>query len=162
MSSFRLLAALCGLLLNLNAHADPVRVLASIKPVQQIAAAVLDGIDTPAALLPAGASPHSFALRPSDRRALASAERIYWVGPSLELFLQSTLHELPSARELAEIPGCACVTLTKTHRHMTTTPMSTPTSMTQARSTTAMTTAPAVLIRISGCHRKTRSLSRAG
>ena len=105
MSSFRLLAALCGLLLTLNAHADPVRVLASIKPVQQIAAAVLDGIDTPAALLPAGASPHSFALRPSDRRALASAERIYWVGPSLELFLQSTLHELPSARELAEIPG---------------------------------------------------------
>ena len=105
MSSFRLFAALCGLLLTCTAHADQVRVLASIKPVQQIAAAVLDGIDTPAALLPAGASPHSFALRPSDRRALASAERIYWVGPSLELFLEGTLHDLPSARQLAEIPS---------------------------------------------------------
>ncbi|MEH6493857.1 zinc ABC transporter substrate-binding protein ZnuA [Halopseudomonas sp.] len=105
MSSFRLFAALCGLLLSSAAHADQVRVLASIKPVQQIAAAVLDGIDQPAALLPAGASPHSFALRPSDRRALASAERIYWVGPALELFLEGTLHSLPGSRELVEIPG---------------------------------------------------------
>lgn len=105
MSSFRLFAVLCSLFLAGSAHADTVRVMASIKPLQQIAAAVLDGVDTPAALLPAGASPHSFALRPSDRRALASAERVYWVGPSLELFLESTLHELPSERELAEIPG---------------------------------------------------------
>ena len=105
MSLYRLFAVSCGLLLASFAHADQVRVLASIKPVQQIAAAVLDGIDEPAVLLPAGASPHSFALRPSDRRALASAERVYWVGPSLELFLEGTLHEMPSARELVEIPG---------------------------------------------------------
>ena len=76
-----LLALVVGTLFSCAALADS-RVLATIKPVQLISAALLDGIDEPAVLLPPGVSPHAFALRPSDRRALASAERIYWVGPN--------------------------------------------------------------------------------
>lgn len=99
-----LLALVFGTLFSCAALADS-RVLATIKPVQLISAALLDGIDEPAVLLPPGVSPHAFALRPSDRRALASAERIYWVGPNLERFLEDILHDNGNARELMEIPG---------------------------------------------------------
>lgn len=104
MSIRSLLALATGLLLSFSSLADS-RVLTSIKPIQQISAALLDGIDEPAVLLPPGASPHAFALRPSDRRTLATAERIYWVGPDLERFLDSLLHDNPQARELMKVPG---------------------------------------------------------
>lgn len=104
MSIRFLLALATGLLLSFSSLADS-RVLTSIKPIQQISAALLEGIDEPAVLLPPGASPHAFALRPSDRRTLANAERIYWVGPDLERFLDSLLHDNPQARELMKVPG---------------------------------------------------------
>jgi len=80
-----------GLTLAVAARADEPRVLTTIKPLQLIAAAALDGIAEPSLLLPVGASPHSYALRPSERRALEQAQRVYWVGPELELFLEHLL-----------------------------------------------------------------------
>ncbi|MEH6567274.1 MAG: zinc ABC transporter substrate-binding protein ZnuA [Halopseudomonas sp.] len=112
----RLLVLSIGLLLSTTALADS-KVLTSIKPVQQISAALLAGIDEPAVLLPPGASPHVFALRPSDRRALASAERIYWIGPSLERFLVEVLHERDSARELIHVPGLSLREFDEAHDH---------------------------------------------
>ncbi|HHY0819007.1 TPA: metal ABC transporter solute-binding protein, Zn/Mn family, partial [Klebsiella pneumoniae] len=47
----------------------PVRaleVLTTIKPLGFIAAAITDGVSEPGVLLPTGASPHDFSLRPSD------------------------------------------------------------------------------------------------
>jgi zinc transport system substrate-binding protein len=64
-----------------------VRLLTSIKPLQLMAAAVQDGIGEPDVLLPPGASPHHFALRPSDIRRLQQADLFYWVGPEMEGFL---------------------------------------------------------------------------
>lgn len=84
--------------------ADNSRVLTTIKPLQQIAAAVMDGIDSPALLMEPGASPHTYALRPSDRRALAAAERIYWVGPELELFLEDLLERQENSVALLHLP----------------------------------------------------------
>lgn len=84
------------------ALAEQPRVLASIKPVQQIATAVLDGIAPVDVLLPPGASPHSYALRPSDRRLIEEATRIYWVGPELETFLQALFDDAGSARALMQ------------------------------------------------------------
>jgi zinc transport system substrate-binding protein len=100
-----LLMLLCSLGLSFPVLADSAKVLTTIKPLQQIAAAVLDGIETPAVLLPVSASPHSYALRPSDRRALQSAERIYWVGPELELFLEDILGRQGNAQALLHLPG---------------------------------------------------------
>jgi zinc transport system substrate-binding protein len=68
-----------------------VRLLTSIKPLQLIAAAVQDGLGQPEALLPAGASPHHYALRPSDVRRLREVELLYWIGPELESFLPRVL-----------------------------------------------------------------------
>lgn len=68
-----------------------MRVLTSIKPLQQIAAAVQDGVGKPDVLLPPGASPHHYALRPSDVRKVSDADLLYWIGPDMENFLPRVL-----------------------------------------------------------------------
>jgi len=91
MSRFLVLfVAFLGSFTALNAQAD-VRVLTSIKPLQQIAAAVQDGVGTPDVLLPPGASPHHYALRPSDVRRVGEADLLYWIGPDMENFLPRVL-----------------------------------------------------------------------
>nr|WP_256672700.1 zinc ABC transporter substrate-binding protein [Pseudomonas sp. v388] len=64
-----------------------VQVLTSIKPLQLIAAAVQDGVGKPQVLLPPGASPHNYALRPSDVRRVRDVQLFYWIGPDMESFL---------------------------------------------------------------------------
>lgn len=87
----RLLVLLLLSLTALSVRAE-VRVLTSIKPLQLIAAAVQEGVGSPEALLPPGASPHNFALRPSDVRRVQQADLLYWVGPDLEGFLPRVLN----------------------------------------------------------------------
>lgn len=79
-----------GLFTSLAVRAE-VSVLTSIKPLQLIAAAVQDGVGEPAVLLPPGASPHHYALRPSDVRQLREVALFYWVGEDLENFLPRVL-----------------------------------------------------------------------
>ncbi|QJD60897.1 zinc ABC transporter substrate-binding protein ZnuA [Pseudomonas sp. gcc21] len=101
----RLMLLFVGLSVSWSAaSATTPTVLTTIKPVQLIAAAVLEGVGSPAVLLPPGASPHSYALRPSDRRAVLQAERIYWVGPDLERFVERLLNESQTAVALMHIP----------------------------------------------------------
>ncbi|MFJ4144885.1 zinc ABC transporter substrate-binding protein [Pseudomonas sp. NPDC089734] len=87
------------------AHAE-VRVLTSIKPLQLIAAAVQDGVGTPEVLLPPGASPHHYALRPSDVRRLKEVELFYWIGPDMESFLPRVIQgrTLPAVA-VQSLPG---------------------------------------------------------
>jgi len=86
--------------------AAEVRLLTSVKPLQLIAAAVQDGAGAPDVLLPPGASPHHYALRPSDVRALREAALFYWIGPDLEAFLPRVLdgRRQPSLA-VQELPG---------------------------------------------------------
>lgn len=88
-----------------SAHAD-VKVLTSIKPLQLIAAAVQDGVAIPEVLLPPGASPHNYALRPSDVRKVQSVDLLYWIGPDMEGFLPRVLNgrSLPSVA-VQDLPG---------------------------------------------------------
>ncbi|MHB0818149.1 zinc ABC transporter substrate-binding protein [Stutzerimonas stutzeri] len=87
------------------AHAE-IQVLTSIKPLQLIAAAVQDGTGEPDVLLPANASAHHYALRPSDVRRLQEATLLYWIGPDLENFLPRALsgRKGPSLA-IQELPG---------------------------------------------------------
>ena len=87
---FALFVAFTATLVMAQAQAE-VRVLTSIKPLQQIAAAVQDGVGTPEVLLPPGASPHHYALRPSDVRRVGDVELLYWIGPDMEGFLPRVL-----------------------------------------------------------------------
>ena len=104
----RLLPLVASLLLActlLPAQAE-VKVLTSIKPLQLIAAAIQDGAGQPAVLLPPGASPHHYALRPSDLRQVREANLVYWIGPDLEAFLPAVLKERqgPSVA-IQDLPG---------------------------------------------------------
>jgi zinc transport system substrate-binding protein len=83
-----------------------VRVLTSIKPLQLIAAAVQGDLGQPEVLLPPGASPHHFSLRPSDVRRVQSADLLYWIGPDMETFLPRVLggRDKPSVA-VQDLPG---------------------------------------------------------
>ena len=88
---FALFVVLSASLLTISSAQAEVRVLTSIKPLQLIAAAVQDGVGQPEVLLPPGASPHHYALRPSDVRRVQSADLLYWIGPDMESFLPRVL-----------------------------------------------------------------------
>lgn len=75
------------LILCSSAAQAQVNLLTSIKPLQLIAQAIQGEHGQAQVLLPPGASPHSFSLRPSDRKRLAEAELFYWIGPDMENFL---------------------------------------------------------------------------
>jgi len=98
-------AFVASFLLIGSAQAD-VKVLTSIKPLQLIAAAVQDGVAIPEVLLPPGASPHNYALRPSDVRKVQSVDLLYWIGPDMEGFLPRVLNgrTLPSVA-VQDLPG---------------------------------------------------------
>jgi len=74
--------------------ADVPEVLVDTSPLHSIVASVMEGVDMPTLLLPPGASPHSYALRPSDATAIARAELILWVGPALTPWLTAPLETL--------------------------------------------------------------------
>jgi len=98
-------AFVASILLIGSAQAE-VKVLTSIKPLQLIAAAVQDGVAIPEVLLPPGASPHNYALRPSDVRKVQSVDLLYWIGPDMEGFLPRVLNgrTLPSVA-VQDLPG---------------------------------------------------------
>ena len=96
-------------------------VVASIKPLQLIAAALTDGVSTPQLLIPANQSPHDFSLRPSDVRHLAQADIVLWIGPGLETYLTSMLAQENNRDRLLEaaaLPGITLLDLTDhDHQH---------------------------------------------
>lgn len=76
-------------------------VVASLKPVGFIAAAIADGVTPVDVLLPDGASEHDYALRPSDAKRLKNADLVVWVGPEMEAFMAKSAAELPAIKNLA-------------------------------------------------------------
>jgi zinc transport system substrate-binding protein len=90
-----------------SAAAEP-HVVASFAPLQSIVASVMEGVGTPETIVKGGASPHSYALKPSDARLLERADLIFWVGPGYENFLVRPLQNLGGkARKTAwaDLPG---------------------------------------------------------
>jgi zinc transport system substrate-binding protein len=103
---FGLLVLLGLLWLPTGAGAQP-RVVASILPVHSLVAAVMRDVGEPELLIRGGASPHDYALRPSDLRALGNADAVFWIGPALESFLARPLEGALETRALPllESPG---------------------------------------------------------
>ncbi|CNH06265.1 zinc ABC transporter substrate-binding protein ZnuA [Yersinia pekkanenii] len=82
-------------------------VVTSVRPLGFIASAIADGVLPTEVLLPDGASPHDYALRPSDVQRLRSAELVIWVGPEMEAFLSKPLAQLSDNKKisLAQLPS---------------------------------------------------------
>ena len=75
------------------AQAD-VKVVASIKPVHSLVAAVMQGVDTPYLLVDGAGSPHTYALKPSQARQLQSADLVFWMSHDLEAFLEKPIESI--------------------------------------------------------------------
>lgn len=88
---------------NVAASAEAPSVVASIKPIHSLLAGVMGGTGRPILLVPGGASPHTFSLRPSDARALEDADIVVWVGEDLESFLVQPLDALASDAYILEL-----------------------------------------------------------
>lgn len=73
-----------------SASAD-VNVVASIKPVHSLVAAVMDGVGEPGLIVEGAGSPHNYALKPSQAQMLESAGVVFWVGHEMETFLEKPL-----------------------------------------------------------------------
>lgn len=81
---------LMGIALSIGVEAEQ-RVLASIKPLQLIAQAVVGDRYPVQVLLPPGATPHHYSLRPSDMRKVNQADLIIWLGAETETYLAKPL-----------------------------------------------------------------------
>jgi zinc transport system substrate-binding protein len=107
-TALRALALALTLALTLGPASAAPRVVTDIAPIQSIAARVMAGVGEPEVILPPGASPHGYALRPSEARRLEQADLVVWVGPALTPWLADVIGALaPHARVLAleDAPG---------------------------------------------------------
>lgn len=85
-----------------TAQAQP-QVLASIKPLQLIAQAILGEQRQAQVLLPPGATPHHYSMRPSDMLKVDQAELIIWLGAESEHYLAKPIAKLKEDRAVLEL-----------------------------------------------------------
>ena len=103
-----LLAALASFA-ALPAAAAP-EVVTDIPPVHSLAARVMQGVGEPASILPPGATPHGYSMRPSEAARLQAADIVFWVGEGLTPWLHDAVESLAAdavSVELMEAPGVA-------------------------------------------------------
>ena len=74
-----------------NAHASTI--VTTIKPLYSLVAHLTDGIDKTVLLMQQNTSPHHYNMRPSERRLLAEAQVIIWIGPPMESYLTKVIEQ---------------------------------------------------------------------
>ena len=90
------------------AFAGAPKVAADIAPIHSLVSKVMDGVGAPDLIVPAGASPHQYQLRPSEAKSLQDAKIVFWVGEDLSPWLQKTIFNLnkdASITALLEVNG---------------------------------------------------------
>jgi zinc transport system substrate-binding protein len=101
-----LIAILTGSL-SVYAAAAPVaaqtKVVVSIKPLHALVARVMSGIGSPDLLVKGTASPHTYAMRPSDAKALNDADIFFQMSESVEPFTVKVVRALPPHVEVVTL-----------------------------------------------------------
>ena len=95
------------------AHAEVPRVATDIAPIHSLVSMIMQGAGSPDLIIPPGASPHSYAMRPSEARAVAKADLVVWVGPSLAPWLEEPMSSLAQGAErltLQDVEGIRLLT----------------------------------------------------
>ena len=108
-------SALTATALQAQTTAQPpaVRVVVTSKPIHALVAGVMQGVATPALLVDGTASPHSYAMKPSDAQKVHQADIFFRVSETLEPFTAKVMQSLPAGVErvtLAEAPGLRLLT----------------------------------------------------
>lgn len=107
-SPFLSLCALAFCALSLPARAEAPKVMASIQPIHSLVAAVMQGVGEPGLVVTGAQSEHTYALKPSDARALAAARVVVLVDENYETFLAKPLKGRKNSLDviaLADLPG---------------------------------------------------------
>lgn len=111
-------------LLRLPAAAAPA-VATDFAPTQSITERVMAGVGAPFQVLPPGAEPHSYSLRPSEARALSEAALVVWIGPRMTPWLADPIGTLAGGARvltLDTLPGLTLLPIRatgpfETHSH---------------------------------------------
>lgn len=108
---------LCTFTLFLPLQALAVEVLTSIKPIQLIVNELTQEVTTPTLLVAANASPHDYALKPSDVKKVRRADLIVWFGSSLEPFMTKLVSEHSNVLTISAIPSLKLREYQGAHQH---------------------------------------------
>lgn len=92
-------------LLVVPALAEPVRVVATIKPVHSIVSAVMNGVGEPHLIMRGASSPHDFSLRPSDASRLQDADIVFLIDYGLETSLVGPIATLADDARVVALAG---------------------------------------------------------
>jgi len=68
-------------------------IVVTIKPLYSLVAQLSDGVKKPVLLIKQMPSAHHYSMRPSDRRLLANAGMIVWIGPAMESYLNKVIRQ---------------------------------------------------------------------
>src|SRR6056297_2324688 len=81
------------------------QVTADIAPVHSLVARVMDGVGEPALIVPPGATPHGYSMRPSEAAALDRAEVVFWMGEGLTPWLADPVETLAGDAHVVGLLG---------------------------------------------------------
>lgn len=77
-------------------------VLSSVKPINLIVQELTKGVSEPSYLVSSSASPHDYALRPSDVKKIKQADIVVWYGDDLEPFLSKIIADKKNVITISE------------------------------------------------------------
>lgn len=88
--------------LSSNLQAAP-SVAVDIAPLHSLVSQVMEDVAKPKLIIPAEASPHQYTLRPSEAKALADADVVFWISEDLTPWLEKALENLAGSAEKVEM-----------------------------------------------------------
>ena len=89
-------------------RADVPNVVADIAPVHSLISMVMKGVGEPRLLIPQNMSPHDYAMRPSEAKALQEANLVVYVGHDMTPWMEplfETVATSADALDLSEVDG---------------------------------------------------------
>lgn len=93
--------ALALLLTASPAFADAPRVVTDIGPVHSLVSQVMAGVGEPDLLVDGATDPHAVQLKPSQARAVSSADLVVWTGPTFAPWLDRAVDEMARGASLS-------------------------------------------------------------
>jgi zinc transport system substrate-binding protein len=112
MLNLRAVVGVAAILLSSPAYAQspaaaPLKVVVTLKPIHALALQVLDGVTTPVLVVDGAASPHTYALKPSDAKLFNEADLVVRTSEALEPFTARVVRSLPKSVQVLTLDGAA-------------------------------------------------------
>ena len=108
---------LISIMLMLPLRAMAIEVLTSIKPLQLMVNELMLGVKEPDLLVSSNASPHDYALRPSDVKKIRQSDLVIWFGNDLEPFMTKLVQESPNTLTISDIENLPLREYESAHAH---------------------------------------------